>query len=67
MTQLFRFKEVELDKEGQELAAALHLGTNKLSEALGQSVGRFLNADVLWSCQLLPDPTLMLSSIWLAM
>ena len=37
-----RYKEVELDKEGQELAAALRLGTERMSKLLGQSVGKML-------------------------
>ena len=30
-----------MDKEGHALAGALHLGTSKLSQLLGQSVGKF--------------------------
>jgi len=36
---VYRVKENDLDKDGQELADALHAGTGRLAGFLNQSVG----------------------------
>ncbi len=47
-----RLKEEDLDKEGEELADALHAGTGRLAGFLNQSVGKsfhILSAVCLWA------------------
>ena len=49
---VYRLKDNELDKEGQELADALHAGTGRLAGFLNQSVGMPFDTHFWKSCVL---------------
>ena len=58
---VYRLKDNELDKEGQELAHALHAGTGRLAGFLNQSVGTPSDTH-FWRCCVLTQQSMSCSS-----